>query len=368
MWSHAMTGKECLLVAVTMMIGMEARADADLQYASGDIAIPAATADEPIREKFSLEAAVDYLERGATAWQDARKCVSCHTNGVYNQFRPAMSPILGKPNPANRAFLVSETAESRTLDAEVLKKGLRPTQAAVTAHGLAEWDRHVNDRLSDETRDALAFMLELQRDDGSWGNDTCWPPFESSNYHGATVAALAIGTAPGYLDELDPEKRAAVERLKTFLKEHEAPHDYGRLLLLWASTRLDGLIDETKRETLVNMVLGHQNEDGGWSIRTFSTPEAWGDGRRAEKLRTETEFELRPSDGHQTGLAILVLREAGLPPEHPALQAGIAWLKSNQRASGRWWTRSLNTDKQHFITYSGTMYPLAALQLCGELE
>ena len=40
----------------------------------------------------------------------------------------------------------------------------------------------------------------------------------------------------------------------------------------------------------------------------------------------------------------------------------IEWLQKNQRESGRWWTRSLNTDSWHFITYSGTAYPLLALQ------
>ena len=42
-------------------------------------------------------------------------------------------------------------------------------------------------------------------------------------------------------------------------------------------------------------------------------------------------------------------------------------MKQNQRESGRWWTRSLNNDSSHFITYSGTAYPLLALGLCGEL-
>jgi squalene-hopene/tetraprenyl-beta-curcumene cyclase len=46
---------------------------------------------------------------------------------------------------------------------------------------------------------------------------------------------------------------------------------------------------------------------------------------------------------------------------------GEAWLLRNQRQSGRWWTRSLNTDKWHFITYSGSAYPLLALSLCDAL-
>lgn len=68
-----------------------------------------------------------------------------------------------------------------------------------------------------------------------------------------------------------------------------------------------------------------------------------------------------------TGLAIIVLRESGTSSTDAAIQQGLGWLKSNQRESGRWWTRSLNTDSWHFITYSGTDYPLLALQLCNEL-
>ena len=35
---------------------------------------------------------------------------------------------------------------------------------------------------------------------------------------------------------------------------------------------------------------------------------------------------------------------------------GVAWLKANQRESGRWYTRSLNNDKAHYITNAGTAF------------
>ena len=116
------------------------------------------------------------------------------------------------------------------------------------------------------------------------------------------------------------------------------------------------------------MVFSHQQADGGWSMRSFSTPEAWGGGNRAEKIRSEPDFENPPSDGHQTGLAVIVLRDAGVSAEDPRIQKAVNWILANQRTSGRWWTRSLNTDGFHFITYSGTMYPLVALYKCGELS
>jgi squalene-hopene/tetraprenyl-beta-curcumene cyclase len=66
-------------------------------------------------------------------------------------------------------------------------------------------------------------------------------------------------------------------------------------------------------------------------------------------------------------MAIVTLREAGVPAADPRIQRGLAWLTRHQRVSGRWWTRSLNTDRQHFTTYSGTAFPLLALSLCDAL-
>jgi squalene-hopene/tetraprenyl-beta-curcumene cyclase len=115
------------------------------------------------------------------------------------------------------------------------------------------------------------------------------------------------------------------------------------------------------------MLLEHQRDDGGWSIREFADPEDWGRGNRADFLRAEPEFKNPPSDGHMTGLAVIVLREQGIAKDDPRLVKAVAWLKNNQRASGRWWTKSLNTEQYHFITYSGTAFPLWALSLCDEL-
>ena len=68
-----------------------------------------------------------------------------------------------------------------------------------------------------------------------------------------------------------------------------------------------------------------------------------------------------------TGTALVALREAGVLATDPRIQKAVHWLLKNQRISGRWWTRSLNTDSRHFITYSGTAFPLLALSLCDAL-
>lgn len=339
------------------------------QYQAGEITVSHATEQEAKAEKFSVALASKYLEQGTEAWQSSRKCVSCHTNGIYMTIRPSLTPEMGPPTNAVRESFVAMLKEKQAADREGLKKGTVPAQVIYLAAGLAEWDAHVTKSLSAETVDAISLMLEIQQDDGTWGSLDCWPPYESDAYHLATVAAMAIGTAPDWLAKHGGEAGVAAKlnRLKSYLAETAPPHDYARVLLLWASLRMPGLIEESRQQEIVSMITSKQKADGGWSIRSFAKPEEWGSGNRAGRLNAEPDLADPASDGHQTGLAIIVLREAGIEATDPRLKKGVDWLLANQRESGRWWTKSLNTDSYHFITYSGTAFPLRALAMCNAL-
>jgi squalene-hopene/tetraprenyl-beta-curcumene cyclase len=345
----------------------------DYQYRFEGIQIPKATAEEPVRSELSVAAASDYLEKGSLAWSGERKCVSCHTNGTYMTIRPALTKSLGAPNAANRTFFLEQLTKLKEEPRDRLRQSTRPAQVIYIAAGLAEWDAHLTGALSPETEQALELMFEIQSENGTWGSLDCWPPFESDSYHEATVAAMAAATAPGWITKISqaPEKAAvfaALEKLKAYLRTEQPLHDYSRVLLLWTSARMQDLLTEQQRTELTASLTKHQKPDGSWSIRSFAAPEAWGGGNRAAKLKAETDFQDPPGDGHMTGLAMIVLRENGVPASDERIQKGLHWLKTSQRESGRWWTRSLNTDSWHFITYSGTAYPLLAMQLCDEVK
>ncbi|MCA9017898.1 MAG: hypothetical protein KDA77_21415, partial [Planctomycetaceae bacterium] len=106
------------------------------QYKYEQIAIPEATADEPIRKEFSLEQADRYLEQGTVAWTKQRKCVSCHTNGLYLFSRPELTLELGPPAVENREFFIAELKKLKAMDREKQLSGIRPTQIAYVATGL----------------------------------------------------------------------------------------------------------------------------------------------------------------------------------------------------------------------------------------
>jgi squalene-hopene/tetraprenyl-beta-curcumene cyclase len=361
-------GVSCIAIGLGLAMGQPIFAGDVPQYSYDNIHVPKAFADEPKREQFSLTEAAHNLDQGAKAWSGARKCVSCHTTGTYMLIRPELSKKLGPPQPQMREMFVAAFHDLAAMKLDDLQKSTRPGQAIYSAAGLAEWDKHVAKSLSPETEQALKLMFCLQQPSGTWGSADCWPPYESDAFHEATVAAIAVADAPGWLANLkDPALRIGVERLQHYLRTAQPPHDYGRVLLLWASTRMPGLLDKTQQHVLIEMLWKHQQSDGGFSIRTFAAPEAWGRGNRADKLRGEPEFEHPASDGHMTGTALVALREAGVPTSDPRVQKAVHWLLKNQRISGRWWTRSLNTDSRHFITYSGTAFPLLALSLCDAL-
>jgi squalene-hopene/tetraprenyl-beta-curcumene cyclase len=284
--------------------------------------------------------------------------------------RPLMTGQLGPPQKELRDFFVSELRAELAADPAKLQSEVEPTQAVYIAAGLAVWDAHVTHRLSPETAQALSVMFKLQRETGDWpiADDTN-PPLESSPFQLATVAARAVANAPGWLSQQrGTPVEAQVNRLKEYLRaQRKLQGDYDRTDLLWAAAEFPGLLDAKRVQALTEMVFQHQRSDGGWSMRAFAQPEDWGKGNRAEKLKAEIEFADPPSDGHMTGLAIIALRKAGVPASDPRIQRGVSWLLTNQRSSGRWWTRSLNRDGWQFISYSGTVYPLLALSLCNAL-
>ena len=340
------------------------------QYHHKDVTYLRPSPDE-LKIRFTPKLAIEYMEQGAEAWTNEWKCVACHTNGSYMVVRPLLTPQLGQPQKVLRDFFVGRLQEELASDPADLRPELDSTQAVYVAAGLAIWDAHVTHRLSRETSEALAMMFKLQRTDGDWTiSDDNNPPLESSRFQLATVAARAVGNAPGWLaKQRGTPVEAKVRLLEDYLRsEHKMQGDYDRTDLLWAATELPGLLDVSRMQQLVEMIFRRQKSDGGWSIRDFARPEDWGKGNRAEKLRAELEFADPPSDGHMTGLAIIALRKAGVPANDPRIQRGVLWLLANQRSSGRWWTRSLNRDGWQFISYSGTAYPLLALAICNALS
>ena len=119
------------------------------------------------------------------------------------------------------------------------------------------------------------------------------------------------------------------------------------------------LVDPPIGRATVKDLLALQRKDGGWNLPSLAD---W------KRLDGQPNDKNASSDGYATGLILYVLRQNGLPTKDDAIQRGVTWLKANQRASGRWFTRSVNADRAHYITNVGTAYAVMALHACGETD
>jgi squalene-hopene/tetraprenyl-beta-curcumene cyclase len=129
-------------------------------------------------------------------------------------------------------------------------------------------------------------------------------------------------------------------------------------MLLWASRYVEGILSEAAKKAAVEELLSLQRPDGGWAFASLGNWQR-SDGKPQDR---------QTSDGYGTGFAVYVLRMAGVPSQHSQIQTGIDWLKTHQRSSGRWYTRSANKDSKHYITYEGTAFALMALAACDEIR
>ena len=177
------------------------------------------------------------------------------------------------------------------------------TEAILNALVLAGDDRRAGLAApSDATRQALRHLWATQHKDGTEAGSWDWldfglRPWEAAEarYYGTTLAAIAIGTAPGYLKaEETPRHAAGVERLRKFLGDGhlEKQNLHNQLFALWASTSIDGLLTADQRQQVIDQVLAKQQENGGWSLSSLV------DCRGQDGTPQETA-----PDGYATGLA-----------------------------------------------------------------
>lgn len=321
---------------------------------AAEIPKPKATRpDEPLAKAFSATKAGEYLDGVGVNWTRDRSCITCHTNMPYLTARPLLK---GDEWKEVREFL----------DADVTGwgKGGKPRGDAyvvATAFALSFNDAQQTGKLSDTAKAALDRMWDVQTKAGGWNWLKCdWPPLEHDDYYGATLAALAVGYAPGEYIKTD-KAQAGLKKLKAYLADTPPPDLHHTAMLLWASAKVPDLMTADAKAKAIKELKAKQRKDGGWSLPSL------GDYKRRDDAKTPNDPNA-DSDGYGTGFVTFVLLQAGEKPTGEAVGAAVKWLKANQRESGRWYTRSLNNDKAHYITNAGTAFCVLALSEAGELK
>ena len=333
---------------------------------------------------WNQSAAAHYLDGRELWWQGwtpaqrdhGTSCVSCHTVVPYALSRPALRKSLGE-DPSTAEHVMLERVEKRVklwnevdpfyTDATAgAGKSVesRSTEAVLNTLILASHDAQQG-HLREITRSAFDNAWALQLKDGPNAGSWNWQvfhlaPWESaeSQYQGAIFVALAVGMAPdGY--QADEKISGNLQALRSYLtREYPNQPLVNRVVLLWASTKLSGLLTPQERDSLIATVLAKQQEDGGWSLPKLGS---W--------TRSDHTTLDATSDGYATGLVVLALEENEKSENGEAVKRGLAWLVAHQdRDEGPWHTTSLNkqrdpkTDIGRFMSDAATGYAVLALE------
>jgi squalene-hopene/tetraprenyl-beta-curcumene cyclase len=348
-------------------------------------------AESPDQASWDPKAAAAYLDSRAAWWMDwpnaARDhgtfCVSCHTAVPYAISRSALRAALGESRRTATESRLLDNVAKRVREWRDMEpfypdqtRGIpkssesRGTESVLNALILATRDAE-RGVLTDETRMAFANMWALQMRTKELSGSWAWlnfglNPWESttSPYFGAALAAVAVGTAPGGY-AATPELQENVQLLRDYLqREEERQPLLNRLVALWASSKLPGVLTRERSQSVIDAALARQQPDGGWSL------ESLGDFKRIDGSEPE-----KRSDGYATGLATLALSQSpsGLTASDPRLRKGLDWLRRSQdRETGRWPTASLNkqreplSDTGRFMSDAATAFAVLSLTQARE--
>ena len=321
-----------------------------------------------IANSWDPKAAAAYLDRRQAWWMQWPKaqrdhqtfCVSCHTAVPYALSRSALRTALAEQtsSPNERRLLDNVTKRVRLWkEVEPFYKDAdrgpyksvesRGTESVLNALILSNRDVQQG-QLSNDAHTAFDNMWAEQQITGKQKGAWLWLRFKNepweaddSDYFGATLAAIAVGIAPGNYRETR-EVQPRLKLLREYLnRESLVQTTINRVLLLWAAARLPGLLEPGRQKAIVSELLKKQQADGGWSLSSLSA-----DWKRADGTPQETR-----SDGYATGLITFVLQRSGISVENAELKRGLAWLTANQdKTEGFWPAYSLNKNKEHHIS------------------
>jgi len=327
-----------------------------------------------IANSWDPKAAAAYLDRRQSWWMQWPRaqrdhetfCVSCHTAVPYALSRSALRRALAEqaPSPNEQRLLDSVTKRVRLWkEVEPFYKDAdrgpyksvesRGTESVLNALILSSRDAQ-RGQLSNDAHMAFENMWAEQQIAGKQKGAWLWlrfnnEPWEAndSDYFGATLAAVAIGVAPGNY-RTTPEVQTNLKLLREYLnREFAVQTTINRVLLLWAGAKLPGLLELDRQQAIIAELLEKQQADGGWSLSSLS-----GDWKRTDGTPQETR-----SDGYATGLITFVLQGAGISPENAKLKLGLAWLTANQdKTEGSWAAYSLNKSKENHISSETALF------------
>jgi hypothetical protein len=286
----------CLLIVVLSTASAEEERPVSLT--SGGAAI-STMPNQGARE--AATRALRLIDRTSANFLTTRACFTCHT-----QTLSAM--VLREAR--NVGFAIDEAnfkgQYERAFEVHGALGGVR-----VDTVGYALWALDIGQHAPDDKTEAMVeYVLNYQKDLGTWKITVDRPPAEASNFTTNYVALRGLNRYGNAKQRQAIATRATA--VKQWLESANAADTEDQVFRLRLAHELK--LSSDKVDRFVQRLLSEQDADGGWGQRRGMRP-----------------------DAYATGSVLVALHEAGgLSFEHSAWLRGLGYLLRTQKSDGSW--------------------------------
>jgi squalene cyclase len=191
----------------------------------------------------------------------------------------------------------------------------------------------------ENTAAVTEYLLQRQKDQDHWTNNSTRPPTEASSFTTSYVALRGLTAfAP---PEQKERAEARVKQVREWLLKATPKDTEDRVFRLLALQQVEAPTADV--ESAAKDLLTKQRDDGGWAQL---------DSHNSDKGEPEGATK---SDAYATGTALVALHQAGdLPTSDPAWQRGLRYLLKGQLEDGSW---HVTTRSKPFQAYYESGFP-----------
>ncbi len=288
----------CYLIVVVRAAPAEEKRPA--RPTSGRTAI-STTPNQAVREAASR--AVRLIDRTSANFLTTRACFTCHTQTLSAMVLRDARKVGFEIDEAN---FKRQTERAFELHDDLGGGGLR-----VDTVGYALWALDIGQHAPDDKTDAMVeYVLNYQKDLGTWRITVDRPPAEASNF---TTNYVALRGLNRYGNAKQGEAIATrATAVKQWLESANAADTEDQVFRLRLAHELK--LPSDKVDRFVQKLLSEQGADGAWVQKPGMKP-----------------------DAYATGSVLVALHEAGgLSHEHSAWLLGLGYLLRTQKLDGSW--------------------------------
>ena len=259
------------------------------------------TPNQDVRE--AATRSVRLIDRTSANFLATRECFTCHTQTLSAMVLRDARKVGLEIDEAN---FKRQSERAFELHDDLGGGGLR-----VDTVGYALWALDIGQHAPDDKTDAMVeYVLNYQKDLGTWKITVDRPPAEASNFTTNYVALRGLNRYGNAKQREAIATRATA--VKQWLESANAADTEDQVFRLRLAHELK--LPSDKVDRLVQKLLSEQDDDGGWAQKPGMKP-----------------------DAYATGSVLVALHEAGgLSCQHSAWLRGLGYLLRTQKPDGSW--------------------------------